>query len=233
MIRTVLLPLLIVLAGLGLQSCGDSTAEGNSPYKEQTVLKLLARFGEKYEENVAQITPGQAAALRQVLEADGQPIILAQYPALRYLQLMAPFGQNRDVTTWSSTEFQSLALRQGMLVSSRGFGNDLMGTVGPTTAQVARGAGTTIRQYVHLDGADQRVTREFRCNLATTGSEVIQVLARTYQTRKVVENCSGATGAFQNSFWFDGTGRMRQSEQMLGPKNEQILLQFVVDQSGR
>jgi len=232
MMRKVLLPVLLAVAVLGLQACGDSTIEGNSPYKEQTLLKLLAKIGEDYEESVAEITPSQAAALRQSLEADGQPIVLAQYPALRYLQLMAPLGQNRDVTTWSSTEFQTLALRQGMLISSRGFGDDLMGSVGPTTAQVARGTGTMIRQYVYLDGADQRVTREFRCSLATSGNEVIQVLGRSHQVRKVVEDCSGASGAFQNRFWFDPSGKMRQSEQMLGPQNQKILLQFVIDQSG-
>lgn len=221
---------MVLLAALA--ACSQSNTDGTSPYEGLNPFQLLQQYRKSVQMDMTQIGEAQGRELRRVLEEDGQPILLVQYPRFKYLQLMAPFGQNGTVTTWSSTEFQSVVARGGMAVATRGFGDDLMIAVVPTEGQIRAGSGTTNRQHVFLDGADQQVVQNYRCTVATVGQESVAVLGRPYATRKVVERCEGSAGSFENQYWIDAGGRIRQSWQTVGPANEQILLQMVVDPKG-
>ena len=85
-------------------------------------------------------------AFRAGLEKDGQPIILASNGTLKYGNLLAPFGGNSGVETWSSTSYQTISLRDGVMVATRGFGPDLMSSVMPGIATIAAGRGATQRR---------------------------------------------------------------------------------------
>ncbi len=218
---------LALLAGCGNDSAADYAAPG------QAIAALLSGQGRPppgmvTTEDDPAVQEG-LRAFRANLEADGQPILLASNATLKYGTLHAPFGRNGDVQTWASTGYQQISLRDGVMVATRGFGPDLMSAAAPSIATIARGNGTTRRQYFYLDGADQRQVVEYTCNLAVAGSESITVMTKVHATRKVTESCSGPAGSFTNSYWFENGLNLRQSSQFLAPGLDNMFMQRVVD----
>lgn len=167
--------------------------------------------------------------LRAGLQKQGQPLILASNASLKFGTLLAPFGGSNGVETWSSTGYQTISLRDGMMVATRGFGPDLMSSVLPSTATIAAAQGTTIRRYSYLDGADKPQTLDFTCQLASAPPESIEVMAKPYATRKVTEACSGPHGSFTNEYWFDHGTNLRQSKQFFAPRLNNMFMQRVID----
>ncbi|MBC7477844.1 MAG: YjbF family lipoprotein [Pseudorhodobacter sp.] len=166
---------------------------------------------------------------RAALEKQGQPLILASNASLKFGTLLAPFGGSNGVKTWSSTGYQTISLRDGMMVATRGFGQDLMSSVLPSTATIAAAQGTTTRRYSYLDGADKMQSIDFACQLAPAPPESIEIVTKPYATRKVTEACSGPKGSFKNEYWFDSGTNLRQSKQFLAPGLSNMLLQRVID----
>jgi hypothetical protein len=166
---------------------------------------------------------------RKGLEKDGQAITLASNGSLHYGTLLAPFGGNNGVQTWSSTSYQTISLRDGVMVATRGFGPDLMSSVLPAISTIATGRGTTRHRYSYLDGADQPQSLDYICTLAAAGVESIDVMAKPFATRKVTESCSGPAGTFTNEYWFDHGSNLRQSKQFLAPGLDDMFLQRVID----
>lgn len=220
---------LTIVSTLILSACSSDQPAGVYRQGGKGVAAVLKARFQPDKSGLAAIKPADAAALRTVLQQDGQPIYLVEVRHLAYLDLMATYGQNGDVTTWASPAYQSIAVRQGVVLATRGFGDDLMSSTGPSVAQIAIGQGATQRQYFYIDGADQGVQRSFTCKLTSAGPQSTVILSRTYATRKVVETCSGPSGAFQNEFWFDNGTNLRQSRQMFALGLEKVLMQRVID----
>lgn len=197
---------------------------GTDPVARETLSHLpkgraLAALvsGLFYKPKPTAVDPAAVATLRSALEKAGQPVLLVKVPQLRYANLFAPYGQNGDVITWASSSYQTIALQDGILLATRGFGTDLMSAKGPTLAQIRRGSGTFQREYFDLDGADQNRHFSYTCTLAKAGAEEVEVFGARYATRKVVESCVGPDLSFENAFWFDADGSLRLSDQHAGP----------------
>lgn len=172
--------------------------------------------------------PAAVATVRGALEKAGQPVLLVTVPS-RGADLFAPYGQNGPVITWATSAQQSIALDDGLLVATRGFGPDLMSASVPSLAQVSRATGTSHRDYYDLDGADQNRHFAYDCTLAPAGMEAVEVFGATYPTRKVTESCAGPDASFVNIYWFDADGRLRQSDQHATPGLPTVQIGRVVD----
>ncbi len=180
---------------------------------------------------VVELASAARAALGRAPAAGSAPLLtraeIAAYPLpldLIVLEqtnanaLVFQIGQNAGVETWSSADGKTVALRQGVIVATRGLGPDLMGAVVPGLARLAAGGGGAHeRVYVTLGGEDQVLRDRFTCTLAQTGTETLTIVERGYSARHVQETCTGASGSFTNDFWFQGT-TLRQSRQWVGPK---------------
>lgn len=132
--------------------------------------------------------------------------------------LVYQIGQNAGVETWTSADGKTVALRQGVLVATRGLGPDLMGSVAPGLARLASaGSGAHERVLVTLGGEDQTIRARYICTLEPQAAETLAIVERSYATRRVQETCSGDSGEFVNDFWFQGS-TLRQSRQWAGPR---------------
>jgi hypothetical protein len=224
---------LAMLCVAALAGCGNNGAGNDLAVPGQVLAGLIKGLGRPAA--TAAADPNDPAvragilAYRAQLQAAGQPILLASNQTMKYGTLHAPFGQNGDVQTWSSTGYQQISLRGGILIATRGFGPDLMSAVAPSVATVARGTGTTNRRYYYLDGADQTQRLDFTCTLAVAGTESIEVMAKRHATRKVTESCAGASGSFENAYWFDQGLNIRQSSQRMAPGLDNLFMQRIVD----
>lgn len=227
-LRRSLTAIFAALAVFAISGCGsDPEIEA---IRGQSKL-VASRISILRRGTVDSVAPNQQAALalRKALTDAGQPIYLVTVSGLGYTNLMAPYGQNGDVRTWASQTYETVSLRQGMLVATRGFGSDLMSSTGPSIDQISAGHGTTRRTLLYLDGADQRASFKYTCNIAPDGAETITILGQTYAARKVSEVCVGSTGRFTNSYWFDNRGNLRQSRQLMTPGREGMLLERIID----
>lgn len=220
---------LALLSAVALSGCGSDT--DIQDYRNQAAVlgNAVKAARTRGGTGLAAMDSTAIAALRSALEKDGQPIYLVINSGAQFTDLMAPYGQNADVQTWSSMHYETISLRQGMLVASRGFGADLMSSVGPSVARIAQASGTTNRSYFYLDGADKTQRYDFTCSLSPAGTETVVVLGRSYATLKVNESCSGVTGSFNNTFWFDSGTNLRQSSQMITVGLDNLVLQRVID----
>ncbi len=214
-----LLAALALLAGCG----SDDQSTGKAKLLRDTLGAVLQRGEAK------PVGAQDLGLTRAALAGVSTPLALATVEATGASALIAPFGRNNGVVTWSSTDKKTLAMRDGVLVATRGLGADLMSSVAPTAAQIGRGAGSHERVYFHIDGLDQTVRSQFRCTLATQGAKIITVVERNYATNLVQERCEGPTGAFTNEFWVENGTFIRQSRQTVDQKLGKVQIQRIID----
>jgi hypothetical protein len=216
------LALMLVLA-----ACGSDRPEGG--LTPGAVLGQVAPRAPAPAAAPAKVDPALVAEGRKLLEAGGKPILSVADPSIGFASLMTPIGENGTVTTWANPEYQTLGLRDGVLLATRGLPDDLMSAKAPTAAELARGMGRHQRVHYVLDGADQSRALTFDCTLAVSEPETIEILGRPYATRVVEETCEGPAGRIENRYWLDASGVIRQSHQMRAPGRKALVLQAVVD----
>jgi hypothetical protein len=124
-------------------------------------------------------------------------------------------GANGSKVTWLSLEGVSFVFDDGLLVGTRGFGDDLMGSdVAAAKASLQRG-GNYLRTLDFLNGLSQIERRTFQCVSVQTGRENITIVERTYTTTVIEETCSGENDSFKNTYWRDENGVIWQSRQWI------------------
>lgn len=144
-----------------------------------------------------------------------QPLLFASLDALGASATLAISGRNGDVTTWRAADGVALSLRGGVLVATRGLGNDLMSAdAGGTRAmlQGGGGAGYYPRFHSYLDGEDQTAFRAFQCRETGRRAEQIAIAGRNWATLRISETCVSRGLKIENTFWRSGglTVRSRQ-----------------------
>lgn len=151
-----------------------------------------------------------------------RPLMLLEVPTAEGSSALVRVGTNAGDATWRGPNGIGLTLdAQGVVISSRGFGFDLMASdARPTAAALAsRQAGTVQRGMVHLDGEGRQVSRSFTCTLQQTGREPVTIAGRARPLDRVTETCTGVDGyAFRNIYWTDPSGRMVQSDQWISSR---------------
>ncbi len=169
------------------------------------------------------------ATVRAGLEEGNQPIWGVKVDKLHYINFMAPYGINGPVQTWASNTYESISLKDDILIATRGFGPDIMSAIVPSLSQVRSARGLFHRVYYYLDGADQPQRVDFDCSFAPAASETVAVLDRTYAAHRVNESCINAQSSFENAYWFDPSGSLRQSIQYVSSQAASMQLQRVID----
>jgi len=221
--KAVLLPLL----ALALLACGNDPKAGLGGIKASDLTSSLKAViaARRNAANPIQQDPAQ---IRALLAQNNLPVMFFKREDSAASGYLFPIGMNNGVQTWTSPERQTVSLRSGVLVATRGFGSDIMAARVPTAAQLAAGLGRTSRDYLLLDGADQQLRMVYECTLSSRGAETIVVVGRSHNTRHVVESCTGSWGSFTNHYWFEG-GNIRQSSQLLVLGVGNLTLQRIID----
>lgn len=217
------------LLALGLLSaCGNSSSVSeNRDFAGQAkgIFSGLAQMGRAPEP----VDEATLVGYRKILEEDGSPAYAMRAPSMNYLSFLSEYGQNGAVKTWSGSNDETLGLRDGILLATRGLGADLMSASAPSLQEVQSGSGFFHRTYYWLDGGDHPVQAEFDCYFAQAGSDSINLMGKVYAARHVTESCSNQKTEFTNSYWFDGSGKLRQSEQYVSEMVGSVQLQRIVD----
>ncbi|MCQ0970662.1 YjbF family lipoprotein [Paracoccus sp. TK19116] len=145
-----------------------------------------------------------AAALR----VNPGPLILVGLESAGRTQALAMVGENGDMRTFMTENEQAVILRRGMLVGTKGLGNDLsVAEAGPSMALVLAGRSGQVNRtmrYITGDGLERPLP--MTCNIGPGPNPGV-----------MVEDCTGAGGVtFQNSYLASG-GAISVSRQWIGP----------------
>lgn len=148
-------------------------------------------------------TPGTPT----VQPAAGAPQIWLTLPQRGVKFSMSLLEQDGPVTVWAAKDGSQVALRNGFLISTRGFGRDLMSAEAPSISTLTSGQAHQ-RSYFDLDGTDTTIRHSFTCTVEA-GDKASEVPG----TRHIVEACAAEIGTIRNEFWVDSAGSLRKSKQ--------------------
>ena len=150
------------------------------------------------------------------------PLMLVELPSFDGSTGMTRVGQNGTVETWRGPNGLGLARDQhGVLISTRGFGFDLMSsnTAATSAALSARRAGAVARAMIHLDGEARPQSRIYQCQLRLDGPDTIAIAGTMVGLTNMTEHCQGQDGyRFENLYWLDRAGRAVHSRQWISPE---------------
>ncbi|MGV8985768.1 MAG: YjbF family lipoprotein [Cypionkella sp.] len=214
-----------ILAGCGTTPEAGETKATLSAFK--AIGAAIGGLGRK--QSATKPDAATLASFRQILVQVGKPIYSVTIKKSGYANMMTPYGSNGNVQTWASGAQETISLNDGVLVATRGFGADIMTSVAPDLSQIRNAVGGFHRVYYYLDGADQDQSLGFDCRFEATGTETVSVVGKPYATHRVTEDCASPHSEFKNVYWFDGSGKLRQSDQFVSPELATMRLQRVID----
>ena len=158
--------------------------------------------------------PGGASAA----EHDA-PRLLVGIEARQSVAVLSPVGLNGPFRTWSTPDRQTLTLRDGLIVATRGLGDDLMSSEsGAVRSAMAEGAAAYPRVYRWLDGAWRERAIRAHCSAQRGSQETITLASgRTFAATRVDERCLFSFGGVENTYWLDRNGTLLRSRQWVSP----------------
>lgn len=157
--------------------------------------------------------------VRVVVENPDEPQMQAAVPRLGARGLVTPAGRNGDVETWRTPDFVTFSFDRGILVATRGLGDDLM-SADPvqTHAALAGGAerwGERIHNY--LDGEYKSYFMVFQCRRTDSRAETVTIGKTARHTTHTEEHCVTEGREIVNHYWLGADGVMWKSRQWVSP----------------
>lgn len=132
------------------------------------------------------------------------------------------------VMVWRGADEATFTTRSGLLIATRGTGDDLMSSdVRGVESALRGGGGAYARSYVVLQGNTRGRTLRFDCQLQAGGAETLTLVGQRRDTTRFEESCSGAEGAFRNTYWRGGDGTLWQSRQWAGPEIGHLVIELL------
>ncbi|WP_407493685.1 YjbF family lipoprotein [Pseudooceanicola sp. MF1-13] len=143
------------------------------------------------------------------------PLLLVSSLRVPVSSILSRASVNQNVETYITPDQITFALRDGILIASRGLGYDLMAAdVSGVSERIRAGSGTAVRTHKYLDGKNQLVPYRFDCSYARAGAEV-------------VESCSGEGLSFTNKYTLGAGGRIAVSTQWVSPGLQSYLIEHI------
>jgi hypothetical protein len=173
--------------------------------------------------------PAAAAPTRADIEKAGVPVLRASIERRGFDSFLTILDSRDNVVTWKTKDGTTFALRNGVLIQTRGLGPDLMSSNVPSLAQLSQDGGTHTRQYFFLGPNDQPTRRTYDCTVLVVGTEEIVIFERTHQVTHATETCvRGQAGKISNDFWIEGD-TVRKSRQWASALTGYVEFERVVD----
>jgi len=134
--------------------------------------------------------------------------------------VLGPVSRNAGITVWQTLDGISLSFRDGVLIETRGLGDDLMSSDAAGTVAMLRGrmGGDYYPQIrTYLDGEQRTAIRSFMCRRAATDDSV-----------RIDETCVSTNETVTNSYWLNSAGSVIRSRQWVGPDIEYMETEHVL-----
>jgi len=165
-------------------------------------------------------------AAKALASTSGQVIVVA-IPQSDALSVMQEIERNGPYVTIGTATRQSITLKNGIMTSSRGLGEDLMSSetnaVQGLIAKRATGSAPRINRF--LDGENLTVSQQLFCNVNPRSQGRLTMGVIDTPVTKVTESCLSDDLVFTNTYQVTPGGRVVQSRQWHSPLNDYIAIQ--------
>lgn len=202
------------LAGLGLALLAACNSSGET----NPVIGLAARFipavGNIPGVDVAQ--PEAAGFTSSDIAANPGGFVLMHVAFLGDPVLARRIADNGGNETWLAQNGFSASYVDGILVATRGLGEDILASNATgIRAAIRAGGGTGQRVRDRIDDLNQIQQDSFECTITAGENESINLGLRQVETQKYAEVCRGTRLQFENSYWVDDSGEIVTSLQFV------------------
>lgn len=203
--------LILAAAATMLSACGNTPGSGGA----QLLQRLPGLFSNRTGQAV--VTPQLIA---QGLSATDKPVQMYEIESRKTQFLMLEIERNGPYQTFGSTTRQMIAMRRGMITSTRGFGGDLMSSdVDNLLAQVSRRAPATVQYDMRfLTPENLTEVQRYACTLRLDGTRAVQSGEVNSSGTVVRAECNGVgrPDSFTNSYVVASDGYILSTRQWLG-----------------
>jgi len=153
-------------------------------------------------------------------------LVMATLVNRQAVAAMTRIASNNGTDTYRSPGNTTIALRDGIIIATRGLNDDLMGAdVSGVIAAMNAGGGTATRTHSYLDSLDGIRTLNLTCTITAAPPETITTLKGAQSTATFKEFCDSQQLSFTNTYWRDLTsGAILQSQQAISPKAGYIVV---------
>ena len=201
--------LVTFLLFLTLACCSNSPELETGEIK---TLQLLKQSFEQYNDQKIFIDARNLLSREQINEA-AIPILFVELES----------GQNGTLTlypgqgvgqTWLGADGATITLEKGILIASRGMGDDLMGSSSsmPQWSKINRKTGTYSREVAHITGNNKIAKRVFTCDIEKISSrELIEIWDINFRVTRFEEICFNDSLKIKNTYFVDTQNVVRRS----------------------
>lgn len=203
---------LTAMALVGCSSKGDDKVTVGSVMKSQLMTVVAARKAAKsgVKPTAKPFTMADAAKSKAKL-------IRVEVPVYKSASLAQLVSNNNGYKTYMTSGAQSLTFKGSEVTATRGLGQDLM----------ARSVGSVPRVYKYLDHLNHPRQLRMDCQSSSVGTEVVQILDRTFSLRKIEEVCRSDSRAFKNVKWVSASGATRKAHQWVSDELGFIIVEWL------
>ncbi|WP_347311180.1 YjbF family lipoprotein [Defluviimonas sp. SAOS-178_SWC] len=217
-----------IVLGTALAGCGSDTSKTEGTSIAIGVVKgLKQKLLPGKTAPVATPDPEKLAAAAK--SSFSGPIILAQIEKSGLLTVLGEYGRNGATRTYSTPNQQTLVLRDGLLIATRGLGDDLMSSESAAAAALVtrRQSGNVARVYRYLDGEGIERPLPMKCAITLGPSKSLDFSGSHYDTVQVDETCKSGGVSMTNTYWVTAGGTVALSRQWIGPALGHVTIQLV------
>lgn len=168
---------------------------------------------------LASLNPLRTGTTEVAIPATQVPTQQISIPALGARGFVTQFAQNDGVVTWKTADNTTFAFRQGVIVSTRGLGDDLMGADVAQTLSALRGGAEDWGPRVHgyMNAEYQSYFMSFQCRRTASDRDNVQIGDRIVSATRTTETCLNDEIQIENAYWRNGNGVMVKSRQWVSP----------------
>lgn len=169
--------------------------------------------------NCAQFAGQGSRGQAVVVTPNASDVLSISVPALRLQDYATPVARTRDITTWQTSNKIGFSFEDGVIVSTRGLGNDLMGADVTQSISATRGGAKTWVPRIngYIDGEYQSYFMAFQCRKTGRVSEQITLGDRRISSTLTTETCVNDERQIENHYWRNSNGLMLKSRQWISP----------------
>lgn len=213
-------PVLGGLAALILTGCsGNNGGPANAP-------TLYLQIFDAGKESIAAKTepkterPPLTRAALDAVKGSFLEVTLERPDLLAYLYVNLERHDDSPgkITLWRTEDNVTVAMRNGVLIGTRGLGGDIASAKVQVRGD-APGPASGGERVLYIQSRDNKETRlSLVCDLVDLGPDPVVIIELKHQARHLQERCEGAGGTVVNDYWVDSAaGLIWQSRQWAGP----------------
>lgn len=181
---------------------------------EIRTLKMLKQTFEKSNRSKGFIDT-RTLLTRKQIDAAKIPVLFVEL-ASGQNGTLTPYPGKGIGQTWLGADGATITMNGGVLMASRGLGDDLMGSSSlmPPWSKIKNKKQIYSREINHITGNNKILKRSLSCDIQKIGKkEVLKIWDVNFKVSVFEEYCRNSGLKFKNTYYIDTKGIMRRSLQ--------------------